>query len=79
MNVATVRMEAAGILRIQALLIERRDLKREKYRLKFELNSTVDATRYRECRVRIGLIRDRCDIIMEQLKRTVDELVLANS
>ena len=67
-------MEASGIQRVQTLLLERRDLRREKYRLKFEITQDVEASRYRECRVRIGLIRDRCEIIMEQVRRITDEL-----
>ena len=74
MGVSTIRMEASGIQRVQTLLLERRDLRREKYRLKFEITHDVEASRYRECRVRIGLIRDRCEIIMEQVRRIADEL-----
>jgi hypothetical protein len=62
------------IHRIQALLTERRNLLREKHALKCEMDYAVDPIRYLECRGRLGFIRDRCDIIMEQIRRGVDEI-----
>jgi hypothetical protein len=58
--------------RVQMLLMERTDLMREKHKLKRDMENAVEFRNHIKHRERVQAIRERCDVILEQVRQIVD-------